>query len=143
MSIPKLHHLAVVVSDIQRSANLYGRLLGLAPVGSVVRDSQQKVFVQFLAGQAIGDLQIELLSPSGEDSPVARALAKGGGPNHLCFEVADLDEAIKCAQKDGCRVICQPVDAAAMQGRKIAFIFTPDQQVMEFVSASPGSDEEQ
>lgn len=142
MSRPKLHHLAVVVGDIRRSAELYGRLLGLEPLGPVVRDPQQKVFAQFLTGQAIGDLQIELLSPVEDDSPIAQALAKGGGPNHLCFEVPDLDKAIASARNNGCRVICPPVDAAAMQGRKIAFVFTPDQQVMEFVSASPGSDKE-
>ena len=142
MSTPKLHHLAVVVGDIEGSAELYSRLLSLEPLGPVVRDPQQKVFVQFLAGKSLGNLQLELLSPAGDDSPVAEALAKGGGPNHLCFEVGDLDETITSARKDGCRVICPPVDAAAMQGRRIAFVFTPDQQVMEFVSASSDSNQE-
>lgn len=142
MSRAKLHHLAVVVADIQQSAKLYGELLGLRPITPVVHDERQKVYVQFLSGEAMGQVQVELLSPAGEDSPVGQALKKGGGPNHMCFEVADLSEAIQSAQSRGCRVICEPVEAKAMSGQKIAFVFTPDRQIIEFVS-SQGSPAEQ
>ena len=129
----KLHHLAVVVADIQRSAEVYKNLLNVTPVTQIIHDQRQKVHIQFLAGPALGDLQLELLSPDGQDSPVAQALEKGGGPNHLCFEVADLDQTLKIAAQQGCRLICEPVEAAALDKRQIAFVFTPDQQIVEFV----------
>ena len=78
--------------------------------------------------------KIELLAPAGEDSPVDSALKKGGGPNHMCFEVQDINEALQAAREQGCRVICEPVEAAAMDKRQIAFVFTPDEQIVEFVA---------
>lgn len=137
----KLHHLAIVVADIERSAQVYKTLLNISPLSEIVHDPQQKVHIQFLTGPALGNLQLELLAPDSEDSPVASALKKGGGPNHLCFEVADIDKALVLARSQGCRIIRQPVEAAAIANRKIAFIFTPDQQVVEFVEAANESAE--
>lgn len=142
MSDAKLHHLAVVVADIARSAELYKKLLNISPISKVVHDQQQKVHIQFLAGGALGDLQIELLAPEGDESPVASALKKGGGPNHLCFEVADLDQTLKLALEQGCRLIAQPTEAPALADRRIAFVFTPDQQIVEFLEAPNRSDED-
>ena len=129
----KLHHLAIVVADIKGSAEVYEKLLQVHPITEIVHDSRQKVRIQFLAGGALGDLQLELLCPDGEDSPVAAALAKGGGPNHLCFEVKDIEASLEVARQQGCRVICPPVEAAAMENRRITFVFTGDQQIVEFV----------
>lgn len=142
MTEMRLHHLALVVTDIQRSAEVYGQLLGLAPTTAVIHDHKQKVHIQFLSGAALGNCQPELLVPDGEDSPVAQALKKGAGPNHLCFEVEDLDEALQPARQQGCRVVCEPVEATAMDNRKIAFVFTPDQQVLEFVAAPANTAEQ-
>ena len=141
MSEARLHHLAVVVADIDRSAEVYCELLGVHPSTEVVHDPKQKVHIQFLSGSALGDLQLELLAPDGDDSPVALALKKGGGPNHLCFEVADINQALQNAREQGCRVICEPVEAAAMDNRQIAFVFTPDQQIVEFVAKATTEDE--
>jgi len=136
MIATRLHHLAVVVADIDRTAEVYRKLLGVQPVTEVIHDCRQKVHIQFLSGPALGDLQLELLAPDGEDSPVALALKKGGGLNHLCFEVADLNEALQAARQQGCRVVCEPVETAAMGNCKIAFVFTPDQQIVEFMAAA-------
>ena len=133
MSNMKLHHLAVVVADIKRSAELYEQILNVRPLGEITHDQQQKVYIQFLAGPVLGDLQLELLAPDSDDSPVATALKKGGGPNHLCFEVTDLDHSLELARQQGSRIICEPVEAAALGKRRIAFVFTPDQQIMEFL----------
>ena len=142
MSAMRLHHLlSVVVADINRSAEVYGQLLGHEPTTDIIYDRRQKVHIQFLAGVALADCQLELLAPGGEDSPVASALKKGGGPNQLCFEVTNLDKALQMARRHGCRVICEPIEAAAMDNRKIAFVFTPDQQIVEFVAA-PASNTE-
>jgi len=135
MSEARLHHLAVVVADIDHSAKIYCELLGVRPTTQVIHDQKQKVYVQFLSGPALGEMQLELLAPASEDSPVASALKKGGGPNHLCFEVKDMNQALQKARQQGCRVICEPIEAAAIADRQIAFVFTPDEQIVEFVAA--------
>ena len=129
----KLHHLAIVVADIERSADMYKKLLHISPLTQIIHDQQQKVHVQFLAGPALGPLKLELLTPDGDDSPLALALKKGGGPNHLCFEVADLEKTLQLARRQGCRLIAPPVKAPAIADQRIAFVFTPDQQIVEFL----------
>jgi methylmalonyl-CoA/ethylmalonyl-CoA epimerase len=141
MNRAKLHHLAVVVADIDHSTKAYCGLFGVHPTTDIIHDPKQKVYVQFLSGPALGDIQLELLAPDGEDSPVASALKKGGGPNHLCFEVRDINESLQAARQQGCRVICEPIEAAAMDKRQIAFVFTPDQQIVEFVAAPTDGNE--
>lgn len=129
----KLHHLAIVVADIKRSVEFYKQLMNVTPVGKTIHDPQQKAHIQFLAGPILGPLQLELLTPDSDDSPLALALKKGGGPNHLCFEVQDLDQTLQLARQQGSRIICKPVKAPAIDNRKIAFVFTSDQQVVEFL----------
>jgi methylmalonyl-CoA/ethylmalonyl-CoA epimerase len=63
-------------------------------------------------------------------------LKKGGGPNHLCFEVEDMDLALEKARQNGCRVVCEPVEAPAIENRQVAFVFTPDQQIVEYLSSA-------
>ncbi len=133
MNQMKLHHLAIVVADIERSADFYKKLMNITPVSEIIHDPEQKVRVQFFAGEILGPLQLELLTPDSDDSPLALALKKGGGPNHLCFEVADLDQALDLARQQGSRIICEPVQAPAIANRRIAFVFTPDQQIIEFL----------
>ena len=135
MNQMKLHHLAIVVADIKRSAEFYKKLMNITPLSEIIHDPEQKVRVQFFAGEILGPLQLELLTPDSDDSPLALALKKGGGPNHLCFEVADLDQALDLARKQGSRTICEPVQASAIANRRIAFVFTPDQQIVEFLEA--------
>ncbi len=142
MNNSKLHHLAVVVADIERSAEVYKKLLDISPVTEIIQDQRQKVHIQFLAGPVLGDLQLELLAPDSDDSPVASALRKGGGLNHLCFEVADLDRAVQHACGEGSRLISEPLRATAIDNRKIAFIFTPDEQVVEFLEAPTHTSED-
>jgi hypothetical protein len=37
-------------------------------------------------------MNIELIEPLGEDSPVSNALRKGGGLNHICYETKEFDQ---------------------------------------------------
>ena len=141
MNQMKLHHLAIVVADIESSVEFYKQLMNITPVGKLIHDPLQKAKIQFLAGPILGALQLELLSPDGDDSPLALALKKGGGPNHLCFEVENLEQTLKLARQQGSRIICEPVQAPAIDNRKIAFVFTSDQQIVEFLEIPTDVDE--
>jgi hypothetical protein len=58
-----------------------------------VTDDRQRVKVQFLV--SVPDASsVEFIEPLPGESPARRALEKGGGLNHLCFEVADLAEFV-------------------------------------------------
>jgi methylmalonyl-CoA/ethylmalonyl-CoA epimerase len=68
----------------------------------------------------IGELRIEFIEPASNESPVKKFLNKGGGFNHICFEVDNLSETIKEIVKKGGRLIVSPVKG--FEGRQIAFV---------------------
>ena len=130
----KLHHVGVVVESIERLAPRYSEFLGLTAVSGVVTDETQKVNVQFLA-EKDGETSVELIEPLPGASPVRRALEKGGGLNHLCFEVPDVAQAVREAESKGAICVRTPVAAAAFEGRPIAFVFFRGVGLIEFVEA--------
>ena len=128
------HHVGIVVESIERDAPRYQQFFGLRPVSGVVTDTTQRVNVQFLASE--GATSVELIEPLPGESPSRRALEKGGGLNHLCFEVADINEFVRQAESEGVVCVCQPVPAAAFDGRRIAFLFYRGIGLIEFVEAA-------
>jgi len=80
---------------------------------------EQKVRVAMLQ---VGESKIELLEPTGEDSPVAKFLEKSGpGIHHLAYEVEDIDDAIARLLADGARMIDERPRNGA-HGTRIAFV---------------------
>lgn len=85
--MPRINHLAIVVEDLETALGFWRDALGL-PLGSVSRNDGEEVDIAFLA---LGESEIELLSPINETSGIARYLAKrGAGMHHVCLEVDDL-----------------------------------------------------
>ncbi|MDD5562247.1 MAG: methylmalonyl-CoA epimerase [Thermoanaerobaculaceae bacterium] len=92
-----LDHIGVAVASLERRLALY-RALGLE-VASVEEVSSEKVRVAFLP---VEGTSIELLEPTGPDSPVAAFIAKRGeGLHHLCFRVADIRGAMAQLKANG------------------------------------------
>ncbi len=97
-------------------------------------DPIQKVAVNFLTTSDHDAVEIELIAPLTEDSPIRAMLAKGGGgAYHLCFETNDLEAALNHARKNGCIIVSGPVPAVAFQNRRIAWIYTSSRQLFELV----------
>ena len=89
--IGRIHHIAVVVGDIETSLGLWRDTLGL-PVDTVVPIESDRVTIAFLP---VGESKVELVQPDDDTTGVARFLAnKGEGFHHVCFEVADVAAAL-------------------------------------------------
>jgi len=129
----RLHHVGIVVDDIERHGTRYAEQFGLQPLSAIVTDPIQRVQVQFWGDGR--EVSLELIQPLDDDSPVSRFLEKGGGLNHLCFEVEDITAAVEHAQTKGAICIGGPVPAVAFNGRRIAFLFFRDIGLVEFVEA--------
>lgn len=113
----KLHHIGIVVKDIQKSLGELERFFEFQETIIPALVKSQKVNVCFLKSS---DVYIELIEPVGDNSPVKSIAESGGGFHHLCFEVDDIFEEIKKAEKNGARIIVEPVEG--FEGRLIAFI---------------------
>jgi methylmalonyl-CoA/ethylmalonyl-CoA epimerase len=129
----KLHHIGFVLASIEESAESFARALCAAWDGNIIFDPIQKVRVTFLQGAHASDSQIELIEPSGEDSPVRGFLQRGGGLHHLCYEVKDLEAHLEFCKSVGNTVIRPPVPAVAFGGRRIAWAVTRKRLLVEFL----------
>jgi methylmalonyl-CoA/ethylmalonyl-CoA epimerase len=83
----RVHHVAVVVRDLEAALGFYRDVLGL-PLELVEEVPLDRVRIAFLP---VGETKIELVCPTDDTTGVARFLAsKGEGFHHVCLEVADL-----------------------------------------------------
>lgn len=130
----RMHHIGVVVAQIEGEGRIAMQQLGLHPLTEVIADSVQRVKVQFW-GRETHATTVELIEPYGDGSPVARALEKGGGLNHICYEVDDLEVARAEIIARGAVCVVAPVPAAAFGGRLIAFFFLRTLGLVEYVQA--------
>jgi len=116
--VKRIHHVAVVVDDMEKSLSFWRDALGLNP--SEVRDvPEQKSQVAFLPA---GESEVELVKPTSDDSGIARYLTKRGpGMHHICVEVDDIQAMLAQLKARGVRLINEmPIITAA--GKKYAFI---------------------
>ena len=82
-----VHHLGIAVADLDASIRVYTDLFG-ATLEHRDRVEDQGVEA---ASLRVGASRIELLEPTGPDTPVGRFLAKRGpGMHHVAFEVEDV-----------------------------------------------------
>ena len=113
----KLHHIGIVVKNIQESFGELTQFLDFKETSVPVGVKSQKVNVCFLK---TSDVYIELIEPVENDSPVKIFSESGGGFHHLCFEVENIFEEVENMKNKGARVIVEPT--IGFEDRLIAFI---------------------
>ena len=132
----KLHHIGYVTDNLEKKSKSLCSLLGLECKNEIIVDSGQDVRILFID---TGETQLELIEPLGPNSPVQNHLAKGGGLYHLCFEVDDLDATLERLQKSRrAMVVKSPLQAPAIDGKRVAFVVTEDGDLVEFVESDKG-----
>ncbi len=139
----RLMHVGVAVPKLEPVTESLSKLFGYRVVSGPFDDPIQKVTVNFLTTAPGDAVEIELIAPLTEDSPVRSMLQKsGGGAYHFCFETADIDKALEHAVANGCMVVSKPVPAVAFGGRRIAWIYTGARQLFELVEAEKGGEKQ-
>ncbi|MCH8938939.1 MAG: methylmalonyl-CoA epimerase [Gemmatimonadetes bacterium] len=94
----------------------YRDILGASPKPLESTDGTTIVSLPF------GDVDIELLEPQSDDSPVAKFLAKRGpGIHHICFQVPNLDAALRLCRDRGYQLVDEQPRTGA-HGCRIAFV---------------------
>ena len=97
-----MHHVAVVVRDLDAALGVYRDALGLA-VESVQEIASDGVRIAFLP---TGESKLELVQPIEPSTGVARYLEKHGeGFHHVCYEVERLAETLARLEGDGLELI--------------------------------------
>ena len=119
----RLHHVGIAVSSLDGGAEVWGPDgVGLLEEG---REDVESAGTR-VAMYPVGESRVELLEAMGEDTPVAKFLAKRGpGIHHLCFEVDDIEAEIQRIAATGMRLLGNPPSPGA-HGSLVAFIHPAD-----------------
>jgi methylmalonyl-CoA/ethylmalonyl-CoA epimerase len=102
--LKKIHHVGVVVPNLEEAMKFWRDLLGLHLTKSAtIQDQGVKA-----ALLQVGASEIELLEPINPENGVGRFLARrGGGLHHLCFETDDVARELEAARAKGVELIDQ------------------------------------
>jgi len=128
-----LHHIGFVVASIAESAERFVRSLNASWDGRVIHDPVQTVRVTFLEQNTPSEPLLELVEPAGETSRVNSFLKRGGGLHHLCYEVDSLAVQLAESRSSGGLIVQKPVPAVAFAGRRIAWVYTSDKLLVEYL----------
>jgi len=116
--IKRIHHLALLVADLEAAIRLWQDTLGVTPSRvSDIPDEAARIAFLPLDGS-----EIELVQPATSDSGLSRYLEKHGpGMHHVCLEVDDLQAMLIQLKAKGVQLINEQPKIMA-DGKLYAFI---------------------
>jgi len=118
----RLNHVAIAVADLSAATATYRDTLG-ATVSEPMALPEHGVTTVFVE---LPNTKIELLEPLGDNSPITRFLEKNtaGGIHHVCYEVDNIEQAVKKLETEGARILGEPKIGA--HGKPVIFLHPKD-----------------
>lgn len=116
----KIEHIGIAVRDLEKSNELFAKLLGKQHYKTELVESEN-VNTSFFA---VGESKIELLHATAPESAIAKYLdKKGEGIHHLAFGVEDIEAEVERLKAEG----FQPISEKPKRGadNKLVFFFHP------------------
>ena len=119
LHLNKVHHIAIICSDYQRSLDFYTHVLGLRVLAEHYREDRQSYKTDLALGD---DYVIELFSFPSPPSRLTRPEATG--LRHLAFEVDNIDESVR--ELDALGINHETVRTDEYTSKRFLFFQDPD-----------------
>lgn len=119
LHLNKVHHIAIICSDYQRSLDFYTHVLGLRVLAEHYREERQSYKTDLALGD---DYVIELFSFPSPPSRLTRPEA--AGLRHLAFEVDNIDESVR--ELDALGINHETVRMDEYTSKRFLFFQDPD-----------------
>lgn len=123
--IRKLHHIAIICSNYERSKHFYTSILGLTVLRETYRDERLSYKLDLALN---GEYLLELFSFP--EPPARPSHPEATGLRHLAFEVTNLSETIAHLQLHAVETEAIRIDE--LTGKRFVFIADPDGLPIEF-----------
>ncbi|PAM96582.1 hypothetical protein B4N84_01050 [Flavobacterium sp. IR1] len=125
LTLNKVHHIAILCSDYEKSKDFYTQILGLTIIREIYREERQSYKLDLALN---GTYIIELFSFP--DPPKRPSRPEATGLRHLAFEVINLDETIDFLNSKN--IASEPIRIDETTQKRFTFIADPDDLPIEF-----------
>ncbi|MCL4112843.1 UNVERIFIED_CONTAM: hypothetical protein GTU68_005528 [Idotea baltica] len=119
MFLNKIHHIAIICSDYQKSKKFYTEILGFKITNETYRKERDSYKLDLALN---GDYCIELFSFPNPPKRISRPEASG--LRHLAFEVDDIDKAVE--EINNKEVITEEIRVDETTNKRFTFFEDPD-----------------
>lgn len=124
LEIKKLHHIAIICSDYEKSKAFYTSVLGLEIKNEIYRSERKSYKLDLCLN---GEYLIELFSFP--DPPKRPTHPEASGLRHIAFEVENIEEYVKRLKDKGVSV--EPIRIDEFTNKKFTFMPDPDNLPIE------------
>lgn len=118
MNLSKIHHIAIIVSDYEKSKHFYVELLGF----QIIRENYRPGRGDYKLDLALGECELEIFS--GKNNPPRASYPEACGLRHFAFQVERIEDAIKELNANG--IETEPIRFDEFTGKKMTFFQDPD-----------------
>ena len=119
MKLNSVHHIAIIVSDIEKAREFYIKKLGF----EAIRENYRKERDDWKLDLRVDEhTEPEIFAEKNPPKRVNRPEACG--LRHLAFRVESVEETVK--ELDEIGIECEPIRTDTYTGEKMTFFFDPD-----------------
>ena len=119
MKLNSVHHIAIIVSDIEKAREFYIKKLGF----EAIRENYRKERGDWKLDLRVDEhTELEIFAEKKPPKRVNRPEACG--LRHLAFRVESVEETVK--ELDEIGIECEPIRTDTYTGEKMTFFFDPD-----------------
>ena len=119
LKLNSVHHIAIIVSDIEKAREFYIKKLGF----EAIRENYRKERDDWKLDLRVDEhTELEIFAEKNPPKRVNRPEACG--LRHLAFRVESVEETVK--ELDEIGIECEPIRTDTYTGEKMTFFFDPD-----------------
>ncbi|NFI94706.1 VOC family protein [Clostridium sp. ZBS14] len=118
MNLNTIHHVAIIVSDYEKSKDFYVNKLGF----NIIRENYRPDRDDYKLDLKLGDCELEIFGM--ENSPKRVSRPEACGLRHLAFKVGCIEDIISELNEKG--IETEPIRIDEFTNKKMTFFFDPD-----------------
>ena len=124
MNLTMIHHIAIIVSNYEKSKDFYVNKLGF----QILRENYREDRGDYKLDLKLGECELEIFS--GKNNPKRPSYPEACGLRHLAFKVDDIEKEVEELKSLGVEV--EPIRLDEITNKRMTFFQDPDGLPLEF-----------
>ncbi|WP_195259179.1 VOC family protein [Clostridium paraputrificum] len=118
MNLTMIHHIAIIVSNYEKSKDFYVNKLGF----QILRENYMEDRGDYKLDLKLGECELEIFS--GKNNPKRPSYPEACGLRHLAFKVDDIEKEVEELKSLGVEV--EPIRLDEITNKRMTFFQDPD-----------------